>query len=166
MPQKIKWTFDVGARLHQDNHGDDHELLVGDRADGSFNAFVAHIGTNDTLWNPETNYRNLSAAKREAMAALKRNLKESQAADWRAPCPEDAASAKATEPEQGHTADEPRSGSSLWLREPVSCSHLPLRPHVHACCAELLGRVDGFDQDEAHRESDEGCEVSHCLLAS
>lgn len=30
----------------------------------------------------------------------------------------------------------------------------------------VLGRVDGFDQDEARRESDEGCEVSHCLLAS
>ena len=31
---------------------------------------------------------------------------------------------------------------------------------------EMLGRVDGFDQDEAGGEGDEGCEVSPRLLAA
>lgn len=76
MPKIINWSFDAATRLHRAAYDDGHELLVGDRRDGGYDAFVVDIRSSDTVWNSDICYTTVASAKRGAGAAAKRLLKE------------------------------------------------------------------------------------------
>jgi hypothetical protein len=54
----------------------------------------------------------------------------------------------------------------LWSRVPRPIRSQNERPGYLPFYSGVLGRVDGFDQDEAECESHEGTVISSCLLAA